>query len=338
MSRLVTKAFTFASIFSGIGGADLGARQAGMEPVWGIEVEPRIAEAHRENFPRCRTIAASVMDAEPGKLMPPDVLWASPPCQAHSVARRKGIDGRLDAAIGVATVDYVEALRPKVVVVENVAPYINSAPFAYITSALREMGYLVDARIVDAADYGVPQRRRRLIMVGLLSLFTEGAFAWPEYVPHNGWYEAVESLHNRWEPSALAKWQIERLPRTCALHGPVLVAGGSAGKNIPFAQCWEPSFTIKAVAGTREPVRVAMPPAMDEVLKICPRSIARLQSFPDDFRLPQDSRLACHVVGNAVPPLMARRILENAAAAISCFGVAPLLELSLEEWMPFQGV
>jgi DNA (cytosine-5)-methyltransferase 1 len=101
---------TFASLFSGGGGADYGAIKARFQPIWGIEIDSAIAEAYTANLGH-QPIIKSVDDVNPKRLERPDVLWASPPCQAFSVARNKKLANKTDADIGKSIIPFLEILQ-----------------------------------------------------------------------------------------------------------------------------------------------------------------------------------------------------------------------------------
>jgi DNA (cytosine-5)-methyltransferase 1 len=185
----------FADLFCGAGGLSLGFVLAGMEPLWALDSDPACAETYRANFPEDRFVLADAKAFDFSSLPAPEVLIGGPPCVSFSVAGRRL--GPADSRDCIP--DFVraaEALRPRWFLMENVPGLLSacgcpgcagrSVPeahrgryFSAVLERLRALGYRVWWRVLDAADYGVPQFRRRVFVVGRregLSL----SFAWPE--------------------------------------------------------------------------------------------------------------------------------------------------------------
>jgi DNA (cytosine-5)-methyltransferase 1 len=207
---------TCGDLFAGGGGFSLGARAAGLTPIWAIESDSAIAEVYGAN------LGAHVIVEEAQHLVGPhhnrlwatgierpDVLLASPPCQSHSNARSKKLAPRDDAEVGLCILDYVRILRPRFVFIENVEGWKRSHSFKAIFHGLHECGYWVDVQVLNAADFGVPQTRKRLF----LRASREGMLpALPPLTPWKGWYQAIEDLIPGLPESKFADWQLKRLP------------------------------------------------------------------------------------------------------------------------------
>lgn len=153
---------TIATLFTGFGGVEVGAIQAGLRPIWGIEYNPKIAAVANKNLGN-HVIVADVCRVDPATLEKPDVLHASPVCKNASVAS-KGEEAEEDRETARAVVRFIDTLRPQVFTLENVYPYRHFQSFKIITGCLSKNGYMWDYENVNAADYGVPQTRRRLIL------------------------------------------------------------------------------------------------------------------------------------------------------------------------------
>lgn len=388
---------TLLSMFSGGGLCDLGANAAGWQPVWAVEYDPAIAECYRANLGDHVTVGR-VQDVDYRQWAGVDALWASPACTRASVANRGEGESAEDMEAAVAVVRAVREVGPRVMALENVWEYRNFRAFEHIHRSLLEMGYAVVVEHLCAADMGVPQSRRRLILrarrddrgfpqvrrthcKGLKGpMYTRGGGV---VLPWVSWYEAICDLFPTMPVSALAPWQMARLPaeivatacsksampKALLVHGqdfrtmPVingsdpaftvtggsnfpralLIGGGSCGPNVPIANGDEPAITIKATA--KEPIRALLiagnsnaasrgdnqraenEPAFTvlansdrcrvtdgyTVLRLTPRALARLQSVPDTYVLPEKQALAAKIVGNGVPCLMAQRVMESLA-------------------------
>lgn len=175
---------TIASLFSGGGGVDCGAKIAGFQPIWSIEKDPDVAEVYAANL-KHQPIIKSVADVNPFCLERPDVLWASPPCQEWSIARSKNLPPREDADIEYAVIGFLEILQPKVFILENVEGYRKARVFHAIVDVLHHLGYWVQWEVLNMADWGVPQTRRRLILRAVKGSFVPPLPPKQKWV---GWY------------------------------------------------------------------------------------------------------------------------------------------------------
>ncbi len=161
---------TYGSLFSGIGGIDLGLDRAGWTCAWQVEIDrecQRVLERHWPDVPRFDDVR-SVGAAE---LAPVDLVCGGFPCQDVSVAgRRAGLAGSR-SGLWHEFHRVLAELSPRWVLVENVPGLLSShdgRDFAGVTGGLVELGYGVAWRVLDAQHFGVPQRRRRVFVVGHL--------------------------------------------------------------------------------------------------------------------------------------------------------------------------
>lgn len=152
-------------LFAGAGGSSLGLEQAGYRTV-GYEYWKPAADTHNANGMTCRIHDLSVQPLDT-MFLPCDLLWASPPCQPFSAAGDG--EGEFDDRDGFPwTLRIIDAKRPQVVIIENVKGLTfakHHAYFAGILASLRGLGYDVDWRVLNSADYGVPQTRERCFII-----------------------------------------------------------------------------------------------------------------------------------------------------------------------------
>jgi DNA (cytosine-5)-methyltransferase 1 len=166
-------------IFSGAGGLSIGLEQAGFEIVAGAEWDRDACETFAKAHPAAEVIEGDVNAVSFGRWRDGvEVLVGGPPCQPWSTGgKRLGADDPRDG--WPAFLRALREVRPVAFVAENVAGFASGARKSHFGSLLRELEalrYSVVARVVNAADYGVPQRRRRLVIVGL----RRGEFVLPE--------------------------------------------------------------------------------------------------------------------------------------------------------------
>ena len=198
---------TFASLFGGGRLADIGALQAGCELLWDVEIDSAIAEVGSQLGGQ--TYIQSVTDMDWRKVEPPDILWASPPCVNFSAAKHNAAETELDMALAQSIVDAIAILKPKAFILENVEAYKKSESLRLIEEPLFSMGYWVHREVVNSANFGVPQTRRRLILRAVKNGFVPTLTGQKRWV---GWYEAIADLIPSLPESKLAQWQIDRLP------------------------------------------------------------------------------------------------------------------------------
>jgi DNA (cytosine-5)-methyltransferase 1 len=235
----------------------------------------------------------------------------------------------------------LEAVEPQAFVMENVPELLRSAEFVEFRRQAEELGFEVEAEVLNAADFGVPQRRRRAIVIGTRSaapampLPTNAEGAWVTF------RDAVEGLPL--QPDG-KRWHRPRNPRPESVRRYKAVPrdGGDrfamqrnldrAGLGDLVPRCWRekprgttdvfgrlwwdrPALTIRTEFYKPEKGRYLHPSAHRPITV---REAARLMSFPDDFVLPEEQAMSsiARQVGNAVPPLLARRIAESLAASL----------------------
>lgn len=198
------------SLFSGGGLSDLGAVAAGFAPALAVEHSPEIAEVYADNFGDKHLLCADVRAVDYRPYEGIDLLMASPVCTRASVANANRGEAPLDRECAEATARALREIRPKLFLLENVIQYRDFDSFKTITRALDDLGYWWDAHHLNAADHGVPQSRRRLVVrasrVGWLPPLPAPVRPWV------GWYAAIEDLLPDCPETKLADWQLKRLP------------------------------------------------------------------------------------------------------------------------------
>lgn len=306
---------TFASMFTGGGGADYGAARAGFDHLWGVEYSADIASvAWLNGYP---TIIANVCDVDYNDLSRPEWLHASPPCINASVANANAGETDVDMALAEAVCRAIVALKPDYFSLENVRGYVNFKAYQAIKECLLANGYTYNDGILNAADYGTPQTRVRLFLVA--SRVSTPKIPLPTHYdarsgamnmllkPWVGWYEAIADLIDDLLETNFAPWQLKLLPEN--LEGFYMIDGqtGSYGTAMTIRDQAEPMYTI-AASHEKRPARAYV----GRVVKLSPRCLARFNGLGDDYKLPTKQSLACKVLGNMVMPgVMAAIISAN---------------------------
>lgn len=163
-------------LFSGCGGLTLGLKQAGFEVLAAVELDPLAADTYRSNHRDVMLKEADIRAVSPLRLRRElnlqkgelDLLAGCPPCQGFSSLRtRNGSARNRDRRNDLVDqmLRFAKTFEPKTIMMENVPKLIEYGPFKRLCNQLADLGYMVDVQIKDAARYGVPQRRRRLILL-----------------------------------------------------------------------------------------------------------------------------------------------------------------------------
>ena len=157
-------------IFCGAGGSSAGARAAGVEIAAGIDMCPTATGTFAANFPDALAVTSRLEDVSPGSMKEKtgdiDILLASPECTSHTCAKGGAPRDEASRATAMLVVEYARALRPRWLVLENVIHMRPWSRYGELKHSLRDLGYHLHEHVLDAADFGVPQRRRRLFIVG----------------------------------------------------------------------------------------------------------------------------------------------------------------------------
>ena len=332
---------TITTLYSGIGGADLGAIAAGFEPCEAVEFDPQLAELHKANIGgKCHVM--NILDCDPFKFEKVDLLHASPVCKSFSTANAKKGEKQLDIDCAKKVAEFIQVLQPSTFTLENVQAYGKSKAFNIILEMLYSQGYWVNYQVLNAADFGVPQSRHRLILIAVKSGFIPPL---PPKKKHVGWYAAITDLVHDLPDSQLADWQIKALPSEIREHLLMQSSNGNCNRIEKFKrQCYpsdtltiafcnpkailientgarsdrplqtryetEPCWTLRAMGqdGHYHRANALLENAKIKALDIA--CLARLQSFPDDYKWTGRKSLDGMGIGNSVPPLMYKAISE----------------------------
>lgn len=238
---------TIASIATGGGLVEMGARDAGFEPIWGIEIVDEIAQVARDNG--LHVITGDITKVNPNDFERPFAFHASLPCISFSNASADGEENDLDIAMARATAWFIEVLEPKLVTLENVSMWRFSASWALIQDALDRLGYWMSVQNhLNMADWGVPQTRKRMIVRAIRGGWLPPL---PAPVPWRGWYQAVGDLIPGLPNSKFADWQLARMPEEL-LNQTLLFSQGISqdhkGNEYPVKglSITDPAFTVTA--------------------------------------------------------------------------------------------
>jgi len=328
----------FIDLFAGCGGLALGFVQEGFRPVAAVEWDADAAETYRTNVDR----HIETLDIADVRGLPKaTILAGGPPCQGFSLlGGRDAHDPR--NRLWREYVRVLDETNADVFVMENVPQLLNSAQFRLLRAEVIRSGFRVVAEVLNAADYGVPQMRRRAIVLG--SRLGEPFFPERTHGPLSATPQPYRTVRQAWtEPPALPEdptgenWHVRRpsvRAESIMRYRSVPKDGGNrfqmqanleaAGYGDLVPPCWRnkptgttdvfgrlwwdrPALTIRTEFFKPEKGRYLHPSA-DRAITV--REAARLQSFPDSFAFPPGQSMVsvARQIGNAVPPLLARAL------------------------------
>lgn len=159
------------SLFSGGGGLDLGFLTAGYKIIWAIDNDPNAVETYRLNLGN-HIICKDINDINIDEIPKADVVIGGPPCQSFSLAGKRNTEDSRGQLVW-KYIEIIKKINPKAFVFENVTGLLSAknknkeSILENLKLAFKEIGYKICQKVLNAADYGVPQKRRRVIIVGL---------------------------------------------------------------------------------------------------------------------------------------------------------------------------
>ena len=332
MRKLGQTRFTAIDLFSGCGGLTQGLRDAGFSVLAAVEIDSLASITYRSNHPDVRLLESDIRKISgpqllkatgisPGEL---DLLAGCPPCQGFSRLPDKNRRRRLADPRNRLIDDMlrlIESLRPKTVMIENVPNLSKYSRYANFKRRLRELGYNVTDAVLDVADFGVPQRRKRLVVLASsLGTLSHPAPAKSRKTVRDAIAGLPPPKQSEDPLNSLTEARSERI---AALIRRVPRNGGSR-TDLPrkFAlkchreidgyfdvygrMAWD-DVSPTITGGCINPSKGRfLHPEADRAITL--REAALLQSFPSGYRFSLDrgKYAAAEMIGNALPPVFSR--------------------------------
>jgi len=323
----MSRKFNSVDLFAGCGGLSEGMHDAGFQTKVAVELEKAAADAYSLNHPETAVIQKDIRKIDVSEIrkhlkgQPLHLLAGCPPCQGFSSVRRLNKKKNVQDKRNQLVTEYfrmVKELRPLTIMMENVPGLKDYYLFKGIVKDLEALGYSVKVNVVNVKDYGVPQSRRRLVMVGSLLGEIDVAKGTGEEVT------VRETISHLKTPGKTK----DDLQKIVAKHTPAVMErikltpknGGSRSdlpakytlachkkKNVGFNDIygrlrWDDHSTT-ITGGCLNPSKGRfLHPEQDRVLT--PREAALLQSFPESYKFPTDipKQALALLIGNALPP------------------------------------
>lgn len=297
--------------FSGGGLVEEGLKGI-IDPVVAVEYNEKISGVYRNNFGQ-HIVTADVRDVDPKELVKlidgeVEYFHASPVCKNYSQAKSNHAEVELDKETASSTAEFINAVKPKVVTIENVKGYKDSDAMKIITDALDANGYTWDADVYNAADYGGYTNRERLIVRAVRDSKLP---AKPKKMAHkSGWYEAVADIIPTLteKKNGVAPWMDIRLKADGIdwrnINKPLYVMGSAyADGKIPHAFADELLPTLRTKSGDV----IVMPDG--KVYRAMGRVLARVSGVSDDYKMPFSENLSHTIIGNGIPTQLTEHVI-----------------------------
>jgi len=322
---MVNDKLIFISLFAGCGGSSLGYKWAGFKELLAIDFDRNAIETFKFNFPDIPCWQRDIREVTGKEIMnfcgikkgELDLLDASPPCQGFSTAGKRNVnDERND--LFKEFIKLIEELNPKVFVMENVSGLIKGkmkGRFIEIMKELKSLPYQVKCKLINAKYYSVPQSRQRLIWIGVRkNLGKEVSFP----TPMNKILKIKDVINDLLEKDMNESighiWFDDEGKKTKSYFKALKARQGQRYAGRQRRYCWnKPVGTLQTPGG-----RITIPGTLRNIgchpLKTRTFSIreyARLQTFPDDFKVMNHLCYGFKQIGNSVPPKLMEAIAKN---------------------------
>ena len=323
--------YTAIDLFCGCGGLTEGMRQAGFDVKVAIDIDAKAVSSYKLNHPRTVVLEEDIRNVEVQRVR--DILGnrtlhllaGCPPCQGFSGVRRLNKRTIIRDKRNNLILDYLRfvlELRPLVIMMENVPRLVEYYLFKDVVRELKEIGYQIEIKSINVKDYGVPQRRKRLVLIG--SVLGRPNIEGPtdENLTVRDAIGDLESIEETNDP--LHKITIKHSPRIKKLIKLIPKDGGSR-KDLPkkyMLEChlkedvgfydiygrlkWD-DCSVTITGGCLNPSKGRfLHPEEDRV--ITPREALLLQSFPSDYKLSIEVGKTSlgKMIGEALPPKFSR--------------------------------
>lgn len=336
-----TKSFTFVDLFSGCGGLSCGLEMAGHKCLLGVDANKEAIESFAANHKHAETYLGDIKKLKgatldkllKGKTI--DMVVGGPPCQGFSTVGKGMVDDERNKLF-MEFVRIVKALNPKVILLENVTGLVakkNEVILKAIFKQFEKLGYNMDARVLSAEEYGVPEKRRRTIIMGvkggecLFPLVTHGVRAKKKVRTVEDALKNLKATDGKIYNHDIKLAQIkktedvERLKHIPAGRGIRYESDEKEllPKKLHFKVNWKElrENRFRQTRLQRLPLKEPSPTILTartsyyhpkEHRYLTPREAAACQSFPNDFIFHGSQTAMFRQIGNAVPPLLAEAL------------------------------
>lgn len=314
--------YQVVSLFAGCGGCDKGIvgdfifnqkeyARLPFELTYAMDIDQKALNTHKLNFNRSVTICADICEIEASEIPDCDVIIGGFPCQSFSTVNptKDPFDDR--ANLYKQMVRIVKEKQPSVFIAENVKGLMTlhqGKIFKQICEAFENAGYVLSYKLLNSADYGVPQKRERVLLVGFRNDLGI-KYEFPE-----------ETNAENWIPLSVAVPKLDIEDRKYYFSQRAVEGMKNAKPNMKrglWQRLDEPCLTVtshlaKVSLNSRDPV-LLVDAEKELYRRFTPKEAARIQSFPDEFEFAGSETDAYRQIGNAVPPVLFWHIAKKVA-------------------------
>ena len=314
-----------ASLFCGCGGSDLGLiggfdylgknyQKLDFEIVYALDFDKWAVDTYNKNFEH-KAVCADICDVDFAEIPDVDVMIGGFPCQSFSTVNPTKDTNDARANLYKQIVRFLKVKQPKYFICENVKGLMTLQKGTIITKILDEfkaMGYNVKYKLIKAVEYGIPQKRERVIIVGMRNDLRYN-YEFPKAILEENNYTPLSAVIDNLAIDEQRYYFSERA-----------VQGVKNAKNNMKRGLWQdlslPCLTItahlaKTSMNSRDPI-LLVNPEKELYRRFTPREAARIQSFPDTFRLNDSESKSYKQIGNAIPPVMMWHVAQALQDAI----------------------
>lgn len=315
----MNKTLNAISLFSGCGGLDLGFKKAGFNILLANDMDKCASQTYKRNFPKTTFISSNIKQISIDEIkkrikrQKVDVIIGGPPCQGFSNA---GLHDPKDPrnSLFMEFIRIVMGIKPKYVVLENVPGILTMRTINgglvkdIIEHEFNKIGYKIESKILLSANYGVPQKRRRVIFIGTK---TNRPIVFPQPT-----HAKTGLMLKPWVNAYSVLFDKNKIDKRY-FHTQKMITGFINRKNRNSTKGkgfgWqilkrdEPSYTISA-RYWKDGADALVYYSKNKVRMLTERECARIQSFPDKFIFLGSRKEIYKQIGNAVPPLLAEAI------------------------------
>lgn len=314
----MSRKFRVISLFSGAGGLDLGFKggfdflnkrydENPFEVVWANDINEKACKTLKHNFPETPVVCGDITLVDKSTLPEADVVLGGFPCQDFSLAgKRQGLAVER-GNLYLSMVDVVDKVKPKLFLAENVKGLLtwqNGLAINTIVEDFGKIGYKIKYQLLNTANYGVPQTRERVIIVGVRNDLTS-EFFFPRET-HSDSEDLFQSTE-KWVDLKKAIGDLENDEKHFSLpnsgYSKAKLFQGTQGNTKTKAD--RPGPTMRAEHHGNIEFHYSLP------RRLSAREAARIQSFPDNFEFLNSTTDAYRQVGNAVAPVFAWHLAQS---------------------------
>jgi DNA (cytosine-5)-methyltransferase 1 len=302
---------------AGAGGQAIGLERAGFEHRALVEIERDFCQTLRLNRPEWNVIEADMNKFDGAKYVGVDLFAGGLPCPPFSVAGKQ-LGEKDERNLFPAAIRLIDQIRPKAVMIENVRGFLDAVFEDYreeLRTKLFKMGYMTGWRLLNASDFGVPQLRPRVVIVALRKDLWD-RFDWPQVIQQNPptvGQTLKDLMASRGWPGAKA-WAAGADEIAPTVVGGSKKHGGPDLGPTRAKRAW-------ATLGVDGMGIADQPPGPDDPIRLKPRltvpMVARIQGFPDDWKISGRKTSAYRQIGNAFPPPVATAVAKQISLAIA---------------------